>query len=164
MKGFPVTRLLLLLLWLALGPVQAADERLPLTIAGQPFRVELALTPEARASGLMYREQIPADGGMLFAYPTSHLQSFFMKNCRVDIDLAFLDTQGRVVATYAMRAEPPRQPGEPEVAYDGRMPRYLSGLPAQFALELRGGRLRELGISIGDRLELPIEELVRLAR
>lgn len=155
--------LLLLWLWSAASIVLAA-ELLPLVIAGQPFRLELALTPQERATGLMYRDSLPADGGMLFVDTSPRPQGFYMKNCRTDIDIAFLDGEGRVVATYAMKAELPRAPGESEADYDQRMPRYLSGVPAQFALELRGGRLKELGIGIGDRLSLPVSQLVPLAR
>ncbi len=154
---------LLLCCWL-LAPAAQAEALLSLVVGGQPFQVELALTPQARATGLMFRDLVPANGGMLFVDSTPRLQSFYMKNCLTDIDVAFLDAEGRVVSTHSMRTERPREPGESEAAYDERIPRYLSRVPAQFALELRGGRLRELGIGIGDRLDLPIAELVRLAR
>lgn len=154
--------LLLLSCWL-IASTAAPAESLPLLIKGEPFHLELALTPQTRATGLMYRDHIPADGGMLFVEPTPQPQSFYMKNCLTPIDIAFLDAEGLVVATYAMKVEPPQTPGESEADYDQRMPRYLSGVPAQFALELRGGRLKALGIEIGDRLPLPIAQLAALA-
>ncbi len=130
-------------------------------IKGVLFKLELALTPEEWAEGLMGRREIAADGGMLFVYPDrppfpTEL-SFWMKNCLVPIDLLFLDPDGRVVALHEM--EPP-QPG----TADHELPAYRSGAPAQFAIELKGGRAAELGVTIGDVIELRFEELLKMAR
>ena len=130
-------------------------------IKGVVFKLELALTPEEWAEGLMGRKDIAADGGMLFVYPDrppfpTEL-SFWMKNCLVPIDLLFLDPDGKVVAFHEM--EPPL-PG----TADHELPSYRSGAPAQFAIELKGGRAAELGVTIGDVIELRFEELLKMAR
>jgi uncharacterized protein len=140
------------------------DLRLPIEevqIKGVLFELELALTPEERAEGLMGREKITKNGGMLFVFPAEPPYptelGFWMKNCLVPIDLLFLDPAGRVVAVHVM--EPPL-PGIP----DHELPTYRSGVPAQFAIELKGGRATELGVTKCDVIELRFEELLKMAR
>jgi uncharacterized membrane protein (UPF0127 family) len=100
------------------------------------YELELAVDPATRERGLMGRTELPARGGMLFAFPDDAPRAFWMKNCLVDIDIAFLDRGGVVVATHRMRAEPPRRPEESEAVYEGRLRHYPSGAPARFAVEL----------------------------
>lgn len=132
-----------------------------LQIKGVLFELELALTPEERAEGLMGREKIAKNGGMLFVFPVEPPYptelGFWMKNCLVPIDLLFLDPSGKVVVIHEM--EPPL-PGVP----DQELPVYRSGAPAQFAIELKGGRAAELGVTIGDVIELRFAELLQMAR
>jgi uncharacterized protein len=132
-----------------------------LQIKGVLFELELALTPEERAEGLMGREKIAKNGGMLFVFPAEPPYptelGFWMKNCLVPIDLLFLDPSGKVVVIHEM--EPPL-PGVP----DHELPAYRSGAPAQFAIELKGGRAAELGVAIGDVIELRFAELLQMAR
>jgi uncharacterized membrane protein (UPF0127 family) len=78
--------------------------------------------------------------------------------------VAFLDARGRVVALHEMQPEPPRRPEESPFQYEQRLRSYASGEPVQFAVEIAGGRLRELGIAVGDRIPLDTEVLVRQAR
>jgi uncharacterized membrane protein (UPF0127 family) len=87
-----------------------------------------------------------------------------MRDCLIDIDIMFLDPLGTVLATHAMTAEEPRRPGESMVDYETRLERYSSGRPAQFAIELRGGMIEDLGVRKGDRIELDYNRLKRLAR
>jgi uncharacterized membrane protein (UPF0127 family) len=125
-----------------------------LLLAGVAYELELAADPASRERGLMGRAEIPARGGMLFAFPDDAPRAFWMKDCLVDIDVAFLDRSGVVVATHRMRAEPPRRPGEGEAAYEARLRHYASGLPARFAVELRAGSLQRLGLGPGDAVDV----------
>ena len=159
-----IMQVLVLLFWLSSAGCATAPEELEMTIAGQRFRLELAVTPEERRKGLMGRERIAEDGGMLFAYRTPRPLHFAMPHCRTPIDLAFLDGAGRVLAAHTMAVEPPQAAGESGRAYDLRLPRYPSRAPAQFVIELRGGRLQELGVDEGDLIELPVTALGRWAR
>jgi len=134
------------------------------TIRGETFLLELAITDEARTAGLMHREEIPDDGGMLFVFPRSELRSFWMANCLIDIDLIFLDGGGRITALHRMKAEPPRREDEDDAAYQSRMPPYWSGMPAQFAIELQAGSLDRLELRLEERIELDIPRLKALAR
>ena len=77
-----------------------------------------------------------------------------MRGCKVDIDIAFLDRSGRVVAAHRMRAEPPRQGQEGEEQYLMRLQRYASNAPARFAVELRAGSLSQLGLSVGSLVDV----------
>src|SRR5688572_8148591 len=79
-------------------------------INGETFNLELALDEAARALGLKHRASIPEQGGMLFVFPDSKvdIQSFWMHECLVDIDIIYLDPRGSVTATHRMKAQPPK--------------------------------------------------------
>jgi len=139
-----------------------ADTREIVTIEDSTFRLELAATDETRTDGLMRRDSIPEDGGMLFVFPDAQPRSFWMKNCLVDIDVMFLDGRGRITAIHRMRALPPRRDDETEFQYEARVrgdAMYWSQLPAQFAIELRSGWLDRLGVAVDDRIELDLDRL-----
>lgn len=146
----------------------AAPERPPeavtLLCAGQVFDLELAITPEARERGLMDRPQLPPDRGMLFVFTDTKPRRFWMKNTRVDLDILYLDNDGRLVSTATMRQEPPRAATESEDDYHERLPFYPSAGPARFAVELRAGSLPLLDLQPGDRLDLDTTRLKALAR
>lgn len=147
----------LLVLWLAgCTPLPAA---LAVDIGRERFQLELALTPAARGSGLMGRASISDYGGMLFAYPSPRPVQYGMPHCQVPIDLLFIDAAGRVIGVHAMAVEPPQAPGESDRAYGARLPRYASVQPTQFVIELRGGRVAELGIGVGVVIALPLKAL-----
>jgi uncharacterized membrane protein (UPF0127 family) len=125
-------------------------------IGGRRFRLELSVDEESRVKGLSDREGIAEDGGMLFVFPQPRVLVFVMRRCLVPIDVVFVGPNGRVVSTHAMEVEPY------ETA-EGLLRRYESEWPAQFAIELRGGTVSEIGLKAGDRVELPLGELKRLA-
>ena len=134
-----------------------------ITIAGENFTLEVASDSYARLRGLMERESIAEDGGMLFIYGYEQAQQFWMGYCLVDIDVIFLDANGVVTATHEMKCQQLIGEGESEIDYRARMADYDSVLPAQFAIELRGGWLAKLHIKSGDRLALDVVRLKRLA-
>ncbi len=148
----------------AAPPTPAEDDRLTVSLGDRTFRLELALDGESRTRGLMDREAIEPDGGMLFAFPDVAMRSFWMKNCLTDMDIAFLDGSGRITAMHTMRIEPPQRPEEPEWAYEWRLRGYSSLRPAQFAIEVAPGTLEELGLRRGDQVPLDWAALKRRAR
>jgi hypothetical protein len=112
---------------------------------GTPVKVELARTPEERAQGLMFRESMPADRGMLFVFEREEPQTFYMKNCHFPQDWVFLDADGTVTEVMADRPPCPADP----------CPAWTSKKPALFVLELNAGAAKRHGIEPGARLELP---------
>ncbi len=141
----------------ATPPATQADT-LRLTINQRVFSLEIAAAPEKRFQGLSDRQSIAEDGGMIFIFPQASELAFVMRRCAVPIDLIFVDPSGRVVNTHQMKVE-----ADPE-ASDAKLTKYTSAWPAQFAIELKGGTLPGLKLEPGQRLDLPVEELKRLAR
>jgi len=146
------------------GAPSASGDIETLTIKGETFHLELAVDPAAIERGLMHRESIPEDGGMLFVFDDVGYHNFWMKNCLVDIDVMFLDDAGRVDSTHEMAAEPPRREDETEAEYEARLERYESDGRVRFAIELKAGTLDRLGIEPGDRIDLDLSRLKRMAR
>ncbi|MGP1347734.1 MAG: DUF192 domain-containing protein [Phycisphaerales bacterium] len=132
-------------------------------IEGEVFRLEPALDDATRFRGLGGRGSLPERGGMVFAFPFSQRLEFVMRDCLIDIDIAFLNNTGRVLAMHTMPVQP-REPGETDAAYESRLARYSSRYPARFAVEVRGGLLRELGLEVGDVIEFDHEGLKERAR
>jgi uncharacterized membrane protein (UPF0127 family) len=144
-----------------LGPNQVRVE-----IGGERFVLDIAADEASRNYGLKGLTEIPADGGMLFVFPQERIevQSFWMEDCLVDMDIIFLDPQGRVTATHTMKVEPPRREGETRLAYQYRLRPYPSILPAQFAIELKAGTVRRLGVGVDQKIELDLPRLKAMAQ
>ena len=137
----------------------------PLTINGYLYdRIELAFTEEEQSKGLMDRDTLAETGGMLFVSDKMSQRAFWMKGCRFDLDLIYMDANGVIVSTHRMKMEKPRQRSESEVAYYDRLPTYDSGKPAQFVLELAAGQLDFLGLQVGDKLDIGVGELLNMYR
>lgn len=134
------------------------------TIGGRTFDFEVAASDAAIQRGLGGRNEIAEDGGMIFVFPFPSNHNFWMRDCLVDIDIAFLDRDGVVVAAYTMKAEPLRAEGEPEAAYFARLARYPSGPKAHFAVETRAGTNAALGIAVGSRIAVEPARLLSLRR
>lgn len=116
-------------------------DRLAIATAGgaQQFDVELAVTSEQRAQGLMYRQRLPAEAGMLFLYPAARPVSMWMKNTVIPLDMLFIGGDGRILQI-AERAIP------------GSTATISSLQPALAVLELNGGTAARLKIQVGDRV------------
>ncbi len=132
-------------------------------IAGEPFHLEVASDDSTRTKGLMGRTEIASDGGMLFIFPTAQERQFWMGYCLVDIDLMFLDPNGRVTAIHTMNVEDPRKEAESESDYSARLANYPSVYAAQFAIELRAGSIERLGVNVDDKIELDLARLKAMA-
>jgi len=161
LRVLPVVLTLLLLT--ACGPVAPSASptaTLPtetLTLNGRALTVELALDPSSREQGLSDRDALADDRGMLFVFPRERHLAFVMRRCHFDIDIAFIDASGEVVATHQMLVEPPET--------DERdLTQYSSHQPALMALELNAGGLERYGLTPGVRLDLPVLSLKRRAR
>ena len=101
--------------------------------------LELAITPEEVANGLMFRPSLPANRGMLFVFDVERQPSFWMKNTLIPLDLVFLDSTGTVVDVTA---------GVQPCAVDP-CPTYTSQAPARAVLELAAGSANAHGLEAG---------------
>lgn len=139
-----------------------------LTIAGskatKTFKLKVAADDASRTKGLGGVSELPEDGGMIFIFKNSDARYFWMKGCVMDIDIAFVDGLGVVTAVHTMKKEAPQRPDESELAYEGRLKRYNSNTPCQFAIELRPGTFDTLGIKRGSKIQLDTARLKALAK
>ena len=106
------------------------------------FEVEIAATDRQRSMGLMFREDMPADHGMLFLFEAEGQRYFWMKNTPLPLDIIYIGANGKIVSI-AADTEPFSLDAIP------------SGGPAKFVLEVNAGIAAELGIAPGDRVESP---------
>ena len=124
----------------SIGP-NAPSEVLTVETAAGPVRlnVEIADDEAERNHGLMFRESLPDDRGMLFHFQTPELASFWMRNTPLSLDIIFIGVDGRIL----------------NIA-DHTTPFSDAPVPAagmtRGVLELRAGRAEELGIRAGDRV------------
>ena len=109
------------------------------------FQVEMASTPAQRNRGLMFRDELAADRGMLFDFQQTQPVTMWMRNTLISLDMLFVREDGRISRIVA----------ETEPLSDRTIG---SGGPVRAVLELRGGRAAELGIRPGDRLVHPMFE------
>tara|TARA_B100001059_G_C17517627_1_gene419091 strand:- start:147 stop:653 length:507 start_codon:yes stop_codon:yes gene_type:complete len=128
-----------------------------MVIAGERFNLEVVTTEAAIQRGMGGRETIARDGGMLFVFPEARSRRFWMKHCLIPLDIMFLDARGRITAIHQMPAEPLQTETETLTEYEARLPGYRSLLGAQFAIELEYGRIAELGLKTGEKIEIPID-------
>ena len=116
-------------------------------LKGQRFTVELAETTEQQALGLMFRDSMADDHGMLFLFPTESRRRFWMKNTRIPLDIMYFDKDLKLVSISA--DTPPCRVSN--------CPSYPSKAPAQYVLELNAGMAAKLGVEVGDQLELDLK-------
>src|SRR5690606_32827299 len=102
--------------------------------------VEVVDTPETRAQGLMYRQELADDAGMLFDFEAERPVSFWMQNTFIPLDMIFIGADG-VVKTVHVNARPHDPTSIP------------SGAPVRFVLEIPGGRSQAIDLKAGDRVE-----------
>lgn len=109
------------------------------------IRLEVADDPAKRSRGLMFRGSLPKDQGMLFVFPDSTERGFWMKNTYIPLDILYLDSDGRIISIKQM------QPHDlSTTSSDG---------PAMFAIELNAGRAEELGLAVGQIVNIPPQAL-----
>ncbi|MGB6268772.1 MAG: DUF192 domain-containing protein [Olleya sp.] len=104
------------------------------------FNIEIAKTDYEIQTGLMYRDSMKDNQGMLFVFNDVRERSFYMKNTRIALDLIFFDHNKRVVS-FQENAKPMDESGLP------------SNTPAQFVLEVNAGTAQKLLLDVGDKMD-----------
>jgi uncharacterized protein len=112
-------------------------------VGGKRFVVEVAADDRSRTRGLMFRDALPADRGMLFVFEREQPLAFWMKNTRIALDILYFDSQQRLVSV-AADTPPCTTP---------YCPAYPSARPARYVLELNSGQAAALGLEPGARIE-----------
>lgn len=122
-------------------------QMLPITaqakIGGAVIKLEVTKTPEQQAMGLMYRTSLADDRGMLFSFNPPRAVAFWMKNCKMSLDMIFL----RAGVVRAIAPNSPPCTADPCPTYDPKT-------PVDQVIELRGGRAKSLGVKVGDRITI----------
>src|SRR5215470_15889154 len=129
------------------SPATRGAEQQTLEIAAKTgvhvFAVELAVTDEERARGLMYRRSVPESYGMLFDFKRDQEVAMWMRNTYVSLDMIFIQSDGRI-----------RRIAENTQTESDKI--ISSGGPVRAVLEVVAGTARKLGIEPGDRVATPI--------
>ncbi len=119
------------------------DQFITIRVKDVDIRVEVADTPEKKIQGLMFREFLPPDEGMLFVYEKEQKMAFWMKNTGIPLSIAFINKEGVLLEIYDM---------EPFSTLT-----IESRRSALYALEVNQGFFEAKGIRVGDRFEIPGE-------
>jgi len=105
--------------------------------------VELARSAAERGRGLMFRESLAEERGMLFVFAQETKAGFWMKNTKTPLSIAFIDGEGTILEIQDMEAlsEDLHRPAE----------------PYRYALEVNQGWFERRGLGLGDRVEIPAD-------
>ena len=101
------------------------------------MRVEIADTPDRRTMGLQYRKELGVNEGMLFLFPSENVQTFWMKNTPISLDLIFIGSHRRIV-------------GIVHEALPYSTASLSVSTPSQYVLEVNGGFARHHRVEVGD--------------
>lgn len=144
LSSFAAGAMMALLAFSAAASAQVRFDRQPLAIVTSSgerheFSAELALDPDQREQGLMYRKQMAPDAGMLFDFGDSRAVSMWMRNTLIPLDMLFIDDAGTI--THIQEQAKPLS--ETIISSQG---------PVKYVLELNGGEVRRRGIHKGDKV------------
>jgi hypothetical protein len=106
-----------------------------LIVGGHRITVEIARDPEQRSRGLMFRDSLPPDHGMLFLFPRDEVQAFWMRNTKIPLSIAYADARGRIVRIADLEPLDERP--------------VTSIAPARYALEMNRGWFAKHGVVAG---------------
>jgi hypothetical protein len=112
-------------------------------LKGKRFTVEVADDDAERERGLMFRDELAADHGMIFIHDFEAPQAYWMKNTRIPLDILYFDHNRKLVS--AQQLVPPCSLGD-------NCPPFASEGPALYVLELNAGVAESLGVKTGDEL------------
>ena len=112
--------------------------RVKLSAGMHQIDAQVAQSPQERATGLMFRREMPQHEGMLFVFEQPATQCFWMKNTLIPLSAAFIDDEGRIVNVEDMKPQ----------TTDG----HCSRAPVRFVLEMNQGWFAKRGLKSGTKL------------
>ena len=131
------------------GNDPASSGLIPITLPGGAIiHAELADTPQKRAEGLMYREQLADNRGMLFSFSQAEAWVFWMKNTKIPLDLIWINEKKQIIH---MEQRVPIC-----TRTDDSCPQYRPNEGALYVLELAGGRAESLKLQRGSKLQFKV--------
>lgn len=110
-------------------------------IGNKQFELEIANTQSKRNIGLMRRDSMPSNHGMIFVFEEPDTHSFWMQNTRIPLDIVFIDASGRIVSIQQMKP------------YD--LTSISPPSPIKYAVELNEGAAAKAEAKIGDQVTIP---------
>ena len=105
--------------------------------------IEIANRPELWSFGLMFRDDIPWEYGMLFIFPSEESGGFWMKNTYIPLDIAFIDSDKTIFNIQRMLP-----------CNDDNCPVYYSPKPYRYALEVKAGFFERFGFKEGSKIKV----------
>jgi hypothetical protein len=133
----------LILIWLAYYFIERpASGRYFLTIDGSTLEVEIADNPYLRRQGLMGRQLLSENRGVLFIFPMEVIQKFWMKNTIIPLSIAFIRNDGHISQILQMKPD----------SWNGILPEYRSNEKVRLALEVNQGWFEKRGIQTGHKI------------
>ncbi len=121
--------------------LKSAEFLNPQGVAYTKLFLEIADTPDKRRTGLMYRQELPLDQGMLFKFDETEIHSIWMKNTYVSLDLLFLNSNLKILGIIE------------KVPVLNEVSRKIDQ-PSKYVIELNAGTSEKRGIKVGDTLKL----------
>ena len=110
------------------------------------FDVELAVKPSEQRRGLMFRERLDLDKGMLFIFKEEKEHSFWMKNTLIPLDIIWINNNKEVI--FISESTLPCK--------EDSCPIILPIKKAKYVLEINGGMIKQLGLILGDKIDFDI--------
>jgi len=148
MKYLPLTiGLVLILIPVYLYFKKEKSDITSVTLGGEEIKVEVADTMQKRQKGLMGRESLADNEGMLFIFPTNSIHPFWMKNTLIDLDIIWISDDLKIVEIW--ENAPASTPGGPK---DPK--RYQPKEKSKYVLEVNAGFVSKNGVKVGDGLLL----------
>ncbi|MBX3238124.1 MAG: DUF192 domain-containing protein [Nitrospiraceae bacterium] len=146
---FSILGVIVTLMLASLSPAEEPETLIAVkTPKGATISAELADTPMKRAKGLMFREHLADDRGMLFTFGDAQPHTFWMKNTKIPLDIIWMDDRKKIVHI---------EHNVPICTYqDDSCPQYRPNIGALYVLELGSGRAEALELQRGMRLDFKV--------
>lgn len=130
------------------SPPRFEKQKIEFAYKGQKkvLRLDLAVTSDQHAYGLMNRTNMGKDDGMIFIFPEAGYREFWMKNTLIDLDIAYVSAEKVVIDIQTMKAV--------TSVLQTNIPTYPSKGPAQFAVEMNAGWFKKNNFPVGTTMKL----------